>query len=73
MIMTQPRTIAVLGGGYAGLFAAQRAVRAARGVSRARGPAVRVVLIDANDAWQDPACGPGDDGQVSVHVRTGGR
>lgn len=45
--MTQPRTIAVLGGGYAGLFAAQRAA------SGARGPAVRVVLIDAGDAWQD--------------------
>ena len=48
--MTQPSTIAVLGGGYAGLFAAQRAARAA---ARARGSAVRVVLIDADDAWQE--------------------
>lgn len=48
--MTQPSTLAVLGGGYAGLFAAQRAARAA---SRARGPAVRVVLIDADDAWTE--------------------
>ena len=35
--MTQSSTIAVLGGGYAGLFAAQRAARAAR----ARRSAVR--------------------------------
>ena len=48
--MTQPSTLAVLGGGYAGLFAAQRAARAA---SKARKPAVRVVLIDADDAWQE--------------------
>jgi NADH dehydrogenase len=48
--MTQPSTLAVLGGGYAGLFAAQRAARAA---SRARGRGVRVVLIDAGDAWQE--------------------
>lgn len=48
--MTQPRTIAVLGGGYAGLFAAQRAARA---TARARRSAVRVVLIDADDAWQE--------------------
>jgi NADH:ubiquinone reductase (H+-translocating) len=47
--MTQPSTIAVLGGGYAGLFAAQRAARAAR----ARRSAVRVVLIDADDAWTE--------------------
>ncbi len=48
--MIQPTTIAVLGGGYAGLFAAQRAARAA---ARARRSAVRVVLIDADDAWTE--------------------
>ena len=48
--MTRPTTIAVLGGGYAGLFAAQRAARAA---ARARRSAVRVVLIDADDAWTE--------------------
>jgi len=42
--------IAVLGGGYAGLFAAHRAARA---VTKARTPGVVVVLIDSSDAWQE--------------------
>lgn len=48
--MTQPATIAILGGGYAGLFAAHRATRAAAKADQ--GP-VRVVLVDAGDAWEE--------------------
>lgn len=48
--MTQPATIAILGGGYAGLFAAHRASRAAARTEQ--GP-VRVVLVDAGDAWEE--------------------
>ena len=40
--------IAVLGGGYAGLFAARRAARAITRDSRAA-----VVLIDSDDVWQE--------------------
>ena len=47
--MTTP-TIAVLGGGYAGLFAAHRAARAA---TASRPGAARVVLVDADDAWEE--------------------
>jgi NADH dehydrogenase FAD-containing subunit len=42
--------IAVLGGGYAGLFAAHRAARA---ITKARNPGAAVVLIDSDDAWQE--------------------
>jgi NADH:ubiquinone reductase (H+-translocating) len=42
--------IAVLGGGYAGLFAAHRAARA---VTKARRSGAVVVLIDSDDAWQE--------------------
>lgn len=48
--MTQPATIAILGGGYAGLFAAHRAARAA---AKSRHSPVRVVLIDAEDSWEE--------------------
>jgi NADH dehydrogenase FAD-containing subunit len=41
--------IAVLGGGYAGLFAAHRAARA---VAKARHCGAAVVLVDSDDAWQ---------------------
>jgi NADH:ubiquinone reductase (H+-translocating) len=55
MSTTQPRpapgaVIAVLGGGYAGLFAAHRAARA---VTKARRPGAVVVLVDSDDAWQE--------------------
>jgi len=39
--------IAVLGGGYAGLFAAHRAARA---ITKARHSGAAVVLIDSDDA-----------------------
>ena len=42
--------IAVLGGGYAGLFAAHRAARA---ITKARHSGAAVVLIDSDDAWQE--------------------
>ncbi len=42
--------IAVLGGGYAGLFAAHRAARA---ITKARHSGAAVVLIDSGDAWQE--------------------
>ena len=42
--------IAVLGGGYAGLFAAHRAARA---ITKARQSGAAVVLIDSDDAWQE--------------------
>jgi NADH:ubiquinone reductase (H+-translocating) len=42
--------IAVLGGGYAGLFAAHRAARA---VTKARRSGAVVVLVDSDDAWQE--------------------
>jgi NADH dehydrogenase FAD-containing subunit len=48
--MTQPATIAVLGGGYAGLFAAHRAARAA---AKTRHSPVRVALVDAEDSWEE--------------------
>ena len=48
--MTQPATIAILGGGYAGLFAAHRAARAA---AKTRHSPVRVVLVDAEDSWEE--------------------
>jgi NADH:ubiquinone reductase (H+-translocating) len=52
---TQPQqapsaVIAVLGGGYAGLFAAHRAARA---VTKARRSSAVVVLVDSDDAWQE--------------------
>jgi NADH:ubiquinone reductase (H+-translocating) len=55
MSTTQPRPapsaiIAVLGGGYAGLYAAHRAARA---VTKARRPGAVVVLVDSDDAWQE--------------------
>jgi NADH:ubiquinone reductase (H+-translocating) len=55
MTATQPRpgqgaVIAVLGGGYAGLFAAHRAARA---LARARRAEAAVVLVDSEDAWQE--------------------
>jgi NADH:ubiquinone reductase (H+-translocating) len=55
MNTTQPRqapsaVIAVLGGGYAGLFAARRAARA---VTKAWGSDAVVVLVDSDDAWQE--------------------
>jgi NADH dehydrogenase FAD-containing subunit len=43
-------TIAVLGGGYAGLLAARRAARA---IAKGRRADAAVVLIDADDAWQE--------------------
>ena len=48
--MTQPATIAILGGGYAGLFAAHRAARAA---AKTRPGPVRVILVDAEDTWEE--------------------
>ena len=42
--------VAVLGGGYAGLFAAHRAARA---ITKARHSGAAVVLVDADDAWQE--------------------
>lgn len=42
-------TIAIVGGGYAGLFAAHRAARTVRRAP----PAVRVVLVDPNGTWQE--------------------
>lgn len=42
--------IAVLGGGYAGLFAAHRAAQA---IVKARQSGAAVVLIDSDDAWQE--------------------
>lgn len=48
--MTHPSTIAVLGGGYAGLFAAHRAARAA---AKTRTSPARVVLVDATDDWEE--------------------
>jgi NADH:ubiquinone reductase (H+-translocating) len=54
--MTEPpqhvpgAVIAVLGGGYAGLFAAHRPARA---ITKARHPGAAVVLIDSDDAWQE--------------------
>src|SRR5882757_11232402 len=52
MSVSEPRTrsIAVLGGGYAGLFAARRAARVA---AKSGGCEVRVVLVDADDTWQE--------------------
>jgi NADH:ubiquinone reductase (H+-translocating) len=50
--MNQPATIAILGGGYAGLFAAHRAARAAAKTHRSP---VRVVLVDAEDSWEERA------------------
>lgn len=47
---TPGEVIAVLGGGYAGLFAAHRAARA---TALARHPGAAVVLIDSDDAWQE--------------------
>jgi NADH dehydrogenase FAD-containing subunit len=41
--------IAVLGGGYADLFAARRAGRA---VTKARRSGAVVVLVDSDDAWR---------------------
>jgi len=43
-------TIVVVGGGYAGLFAAHRARRAAAGAHRAD---VRIIVVDTEDAWQE--------------------
>jgi NADH:ubiquinone reductase (H+-translocating) len=43
-------TIVVVGGGYAGLFAAHRARRAA---ARTRRADVRIIVVDAEDAWQE--------------------
>jgi len=40
----------VLGGGYAGLFAAHRAARA---ITKARHSGAAVILIDSDDAWQE--------------------
>ena len=52
--MTQPATIAILGGGYAGLFAAHRAARAIRATrAKTRSDPVRVVLVDAEGTWQE--------------------
>lgn len=48
--MTQSSTIAVVGGGYAGLFAAHRAARAA---ARTRPDPAHVVLVDATDNWEE--------------------
>lgn len=48
--MTQPATIAILGGGYAGLFAAHRAAWVA---AKTRHSPVRVVLVDAEDTWEE--------------------
>lgn len=48
--MSEPATIAILGGGYAGLFAAHRAARAA---AKIRHNPVRVVLADAEDSWEE--------------------
>ena len=42
--------IAVLGGGYAGLFAAHRAARA---ITKTVCSAAAVILIDSDDAWQE--------------------
>jgi NADH dehydrogenase FAD-containing subunit len=42
--------IAVLGGGYAGLFAAHRAARA---ITKTGYSAAAVILIDSDDAWQE--------------------
>lgn len=42
--------IAVLGGGYAGLFAAHRAARA---ITKAGHSGAAVILIDSDDAWQE--------------------
>jgi NADH dehydrogenase FAD-containing subunit len=42
--------IAVLGGGYAGLFAAHRAARA---ITKAGRSGAAVILIDSDDAWQE--------------------
>jgi NADH:ubiquinone reductase (H+-translocating) len=55
MSTTQPHqapsaVIAVLGGGYAGLYAARRAARA---VTKARRSGAAVVLVDSDDAWQE--------------------
>jgi NADH:ubiquinone reductase (H+-translocating) len=47
---TQGATIVVVGGGYAGLFAAHRARRAA---ARADGVDARIIVVDADDAWQE--------------------
>jgi NADH:ubiquinone reductase (H+-translocating) len=47
---TQQATIVIVGGGYAGLFAAHRARRAA---ARADGVDVRIILVDTDDAWQE--------------------
>jgi NADH:ubiquinone reductase (H+-translocating) len=47
---TQGATIVIVGGGYAGLFAAHRARRAA---ARADGLDVRIIVVDADDAWQE--------------------
>src|SRR5215472_9637706 len=46
----QAATIVVVGGGYAGLFAAHRARRAA---ARARRTDVRIIVVDAEDDWQE--------------------
>jgi NADH:ubiquinone reductase (H+-translocating) len=46
----QVATIVVVGGGYAGLFAAHRARRAA---ARARRADVRIIVVDVDDAWQE--------------------
>lgn len=48
--MNQPATIAILGGGYAALFAAHRAARAA---VKTRHSPVRVVLVDAEDSREE--------------------
>ncbi len=45
--MSNHATIAVVGGGYAGLFAARRAARTLTH------PDARVVLIDPDDSWQE--------------------
>jgi NADH:ubiquinone reductase (H+-translocating) len=47
---TQVATIVVVGGGYAGLFAAHRARRA---TARARRADVRIIVVDAEAAWQE--------------------
>jgi NADH dehydrogenase FAD-containing subunit len=57
---TQPQqapsaVIAVLGGGYAGLFAAHRAARA---VTKARRADALVVLVDSDVAWPRSAVSP---------------
>jgi NADH dehydrogenase FAD-containing subunit len=44
------QVIAVLGGGYAGLFAAHRAARA---ITKADQSGAAVILIDSDDAWQE--------------------